>query len=578
MKNDRNNRRKIGEILKEKGLITDKQLEESLEEQKKSGKLLGRALIEKGFVKESDVLDALGVQSGMEVVNLNKVEITQEALDKVPASIARVYNIMPIRLEKNVLIIAIYDPQNVSMLDDLQFMFDCSVKGVVANEEEIKSAIQRYYGAQGESIDELLGEIEKEMPGTILEEARKAEELEEPDISSLQELAAQAPIVKLLNLILLQAIKDRASDIHFEPFEKEFKVRYRVDGALYEMVPPPKHLSLALSSRIKVLANMDIAERRLPQDGRIMLNLGKKYVDLRVSTLPTVFGESVVMRVLDKSVVSLSLDQIGFAPDILNNIKNLIQKPNGIILATGPTGSGKTTTLYSCLKEINKIDYKIITTEDPVEYDIAGIVQVGIKSKIGLTFASCLRSILRQDPDIVLVGEIRDVETAQISMQASLTGHLVFSTLHTNDAPGAITRLADMGIEPFLITSTLEAILAQRLVRTICKDCRESYIPDESLLKELGVTPRDIEGKSFYYGKGCERCNNTGYKGRAAIAELLVMEDSIMPLIIERAPTADIRKRAQESGMRTLREDGLLKIYDGITTIEEVLKETQTYV
>ncbi len=577
VKNDRSNRKKIGLLLREKGLITEKQIEEALEQQKTSGKLLGRVLIDMGFVKESDVLDALGMQSGMEVVNLNKVEITQEALDKVSASIAKVYNIMPIRLDKNVLTIAISDPLNVSMLDDLQFMLDCNVKGVVANEDEIKTTIQKYYGAQGESIDELLHEIEKEMPGATVEEAKKAEELEEPDVASLQEMASQAPIVKLLNLILLQAVKDRASDIHFEPFEKEFKVRYRVDGALYEMVPPPRHLSLALSSRIKVLANLDIAERRLPQDGRIMLNLGKKIVDLRVSTLPTVFGESIVMRVLDKTVVSLSLDQIGLAPDILNRIKKLIQKPNGIMLVTGPTGCGKTTTLYSCLRDINKIDFKIITTEDPVEYDVPGLIQVGVKPKIDLTFASCLRSILRQDPDIILVGEIRDVETAQISIQASLTGHLVFSTLHTNDAPGAVTRLTDMGVEPFLITSTLEAILAQRLVRTICKDCRESYKPDEGLLKELGLTPRDIEGKSFYYGKGCEKCNNTGYRGRAAIAELLVMADNLKPLIIEKATTAEIRKRAQENGMRTLREDGLFKIYDGITTIEEVLKETQTY-
>jgi type IV pilus assembly protein PilB len=396
------------------------------------------------------------------------------------------------------------------------------------------------------------------------------------DLASLEELANSMPVVKLLNLILLQAIKDQSSDIHFEPFEDEFKVRYRVDGMLYEMMPPPKHLSLAITSRIKVMSLLDIAETRLPQDGRIELNISGNPIDLRISTLPTLFGESVVMRVLDRSVVALDLGRIGLREDDMQNIRKLLDLPHGIILVTGPTGCGKTTTLYSCLSEANRIELKIITTEDPVEYDLPGIVQVQINEEIGCTFASCLRSILRQDPDMILVGEVRDLETAQIAVQASLTGHIVFSTLHTNDAPSTITRLVDMGLEPYLIAATLEAIVAQRLVRLICVECKNEYTPDSEELASISLLPDDLPGKNFCYGKGCENCNNTGYRGRTALFETMMITDSLREMILSEASTFDLRRQAQQEGMRSLRESGLLKIYEGVTTIEEVVRETMT--
>jgi len=381
--------------------------------------------------------------------------------------------------------------------------------------------------------------------------------------------------VKLLNLILIQAIKDRASDIHFEPFEDQFKVRYRVDGVLYEMIPPPKHLALALSCRIKVLSNLNIAERRLPQDGRIRLSVMGRQVDVRVSTLPTAFGESVVLRVLDRTIVGLEIEQLGMRQDTLNQMNELIEKPNGIIIVTGPTGCGKTTTLYAFLKKINRLSDKLITTEDPVEYDLEGVVQVAINPRIGLTFDRCLRHILRQDPDKIMVGEVRDLETAQMSIQASLTGHLVLSTLHTNDAPGAVTRLIDMGVEPFLMTSTLETILGQRLIRTICPRCKTKYTPSEFILNELGLTLNDIEGKELFYGKGCHECNDTGYLGRTGIFELMVITDQLRELIMKRSPTVILRQTGQEQGMRTMRDEGILKLFDGMTTVEEVARETR---
>jgi type IV pilus assembly protein PilB len=390
----------------------------------------------------------------------------------------------------------------------------------------------------------------------------------------MEDLANQAPIVKFVNLVLQQAVQDRASDIHFEPFEEEFKIRYRVDGALYEMSPPPKHLALPVISRIKVMANLNIAERRLPQDGRVNFQVGNKQVDLRVSCLPTQFGESVVLRVLDRSTVNLELESLGLPKSIFDYVTEGIQQPNGIIVVTGPTGSGKTTTLYSALRRINTIDQKLLTAEDPVEYDIDGIMQVAVNEAVGLTFGKALRSFLRQDPDVIMVGEMRDLETAQIGIQASLTGHLVLTTLHTNDAPGAVTRLVDMGVEPFLISSTLMAVLAQRLVRTICKKCRTPFEPTESQLALLNLSPHDIGDKVFYYGRGCQACNDTGYKGRKGIFELLVVSEAIRALINERAPTVVLRQKAVELGMVTLREDGLRGIFDGDTTIEEVVKYT----
>ncbi len=562
--------KRIGELLMDKGLITGKQIEQALEEQRLTGKLLGRILVDMGVVTEDEVLQVLGARAGVSVVKIGEMKIPKEVIDKIPASVAKIYTIMPISYEANILTIALTDPLNVSVFDDLRFILGMNVKGAIASEEDITDAIRKYYGVEGETIEDILGIFGEKMEILPLEEME--------DLATLQELASRAPVVKLLNMILLQAVKEKASDIHFEPFEQEYKIRYRVDGVLYEVARPPKNLSLGLASRVKVMANLNIAERRLPQDGRIMISIEGRDVDLRISTLPTIFGESVVMRVLDRSTVSLSLDQVGMLDDMKKSLRYLNQKPNGIILATGPTGCGKTTTLYSCLREINKIEYKVITTEDPVEYDIKGIIQVPINAKIGLTFATSLRHILRQDPDIVMVGEIRDIETAQIAIQASLTGHLVFSTLHTNDAPGAITRMIDMEIEPFLITSTLEAILAQRLIRTICQNCKEEYTPEPGILEDLGVPSDVAKQKKFYRGAGCVRCNNSGFKGRTGIFELLVMNEKLRSLVIEKAHTAVIKNAAIESGMKTMLDDGLQKVYSGITTIEEVFREAQTLV
>ncbi len=558
----------IGEILKDKGLITEDQLDEALSLQKSEGKLLGKILVEKGYVNEEDILSVLSVQLGMKEVDLSKVKIPKDLLDRVPGPIAKAYKIIPIRMESNTLIVAMGDPMNVQILDDLRFMLDCEVRGLRSNEEDVNSAIERFYGVQAESVEELLKQIEATATDV------KHEEKEVTDLAALEEMARQLPIIKLVNLVLIQAIKDRASDIHFEPFEDQFKIRYRVDGVLYEMLPPPKHFAIPVTTRIKVMAQMDIAERRKPQDGRIALHMGGNEIDMRVSTLPTVFGESVVLRVLDKSVLRHSLDELGFQKTDLEKIRKIIRKPNGIVLVTGPTGCGKTTTLYAALIELNSIDVKIITTEEPVEYDIEGLVQVSINTAIGLTFDSCLRSILRQDPDIILVGEVRDLPTAEMSIHSSLTGHLVFSTLHTNDAPSTITRLLDMGVQSYLIASTLEAVISQRLVRVLCQQCKEEYTPPDEELRKLGVIRKDVEGIKFYRAKGCPVCNNIGYVGRTGLYEIMLMNEEIRGLIIEKAITSKLRSAALQHGMRTLRDDGLDKIKKGLTTIEEVIRGT----
>lgn len=559
----------LGSILLEQGIVTESQLNEAFEEKERSGTSLGHALVDFGFTTEEQILNVIADQLGMEVVNMKYVEIPDDVLKRVSSSFARAYEIIPIRFEDNTLTVALSDPLNPTILDDLHFMLGTNVKGAISNKEDIMEAITKFYGTSGESVEDMLKELEHDMPMEKYDE-----ETIQDDVITLRELATEAPVIKLLNLILIQAIKDRASDIHFEPFEDEFKIRYRVDGVLYEMIPPPKHLALALTCRIKVISNLNIAERRLPQDGRIMLNVLGRNVDIRVSCLPTAFGESVVMRVLDREVVNLDINQLGMREDTLEQVKEIIEMPHGIFIVTGPTGSGKTTSLYSFLKQVNRIDLKLITTEDPVEYDIEGIVQVPINSKIGLTFARCLRSILRQDPDKIMVGEIRDIETAQMAIQASLTGHLVFTTLHTNNAPGSITRLVDMGVEPFLVSSTLEAILAQRLIRKICQRCKTPFRPNEFQLNQIGLTLKDIENKELYYGKGCQDCNQSGYKGRTGIFELLVVNDTIRDLIVQGAPTIVIQEKAREGGMRTMREEGILKIYDGLTSIEEVSRET----
>ncbi|MCX7010664.1 MAG: ATPase, T2SS/T4P/T4SS family, partial [Kiritimatiellaeota bacterium] len=454
--------------------------------------------------------------------------------------------------------------------DELQFVLTRDVTFVVMPEEDIKSQVNRFYGEESESVTDMLSALESDLENAGDEIEVKGGD----DISLLAQAASSTPVVRFVNLVMYQAVQNRASDIHFEPFETEFKIRYRVDGALYEMAPPPKHLALPVTSRIKVMSGLNIAERRIPQDGRIQMPVGGRMIDFRVSTLPTQFGESVVLRVLDRSVVSLELENLGMPDDVFQFFGEDIDKPNGIIIVTGPTGSGKTTTLYSALRRLNSIEYKLLTAEDPVEYDIEGLVQVPVNDEVGATFGKCLRAFLRQDPDIIMIGEIRDLETAEIAIQSSLTGHLVFSTLHTNDASGAVTRLIDMNVEPFLITSTLEAILGQRLVRTICSRCRTSYNAEKSMLEQLGLNEESVGGRSFYFGAGCSVCNQTGYKGRRGIYEYLRLKDPIRELIDQRKPTLVIRNKAIELGMRTLRDDGIRCIFDGYTTVEEVLKYT----
>ncbi len=564
----------MGEVLVERGIIGQNELSEALKQQKTKGDLLGQVLVKMGLVSQDEVLEALRAQSGMEAVDLSRFEPEQDAVDFVSGSIARIYNIFPLRLQEHSLQVAMSDPMDIQTLDDLRFMLNLEIKGVLASEDEITRAIDKNYGKDTDSVESLLHQIESEMGRAVTMDEREDEGAGQAiDIEELRDLAERVPVIKLLNLILIQAIRDRASDIHFEPFEDQFKIRYRVDGVLYEMVPPPKHLAIAITSRIKVMAELDIAERRMPQDGRIKLNMKGKGIDMRVSTLPTVFGESVVMRVLDKSVVMLAMENLGISKENLQIFEELIKKPNGIILTTGPTGCGKTTTLYSCLRRLNSVESKIITTEDPVEYDIDGIIQVQIREAIGLTFAACMRSILRQDPDIILVGEIRDKETGDMAIQASLTGHLVFSTLHTNDAPGAVTRLIDMDVEPFLITSTLQAVIAQRLVRTICQNCKQEYEPTEEELANVGLNAEKAKGKTFFMGKGCDMCKNIGYLGRIGIYEILVPNEEIASLVVQRASTHAIREAARKSGMRFMLEDGLEKVYAGVTSIQEVGRE-----
>lgn len=559
----------IGDTLLEKRVINKADYEEAVDEKKRTGKTITRVLVDSGHVSSSHLLRLLSEQVGMEPIELKGRVPDPKALALINPASARLYRVLPLKLIGNTLDIALADPFNPLVLDDLRFMLGTDIRGYIADEIELQDALDKYYGQVRESIEDIIKEIEELHPVPDFKG-----DWQTVDISSLEQLAKAGPVVKLLNLILVQAIRDRASDIHFEPFEDEYKVRYRVDGALYEMVPPPKRLSLAISSRIKVMSGLNIAERRLPQDGRIQIYLDGRDVELRVSSLPTSFGESVVMRVLDRSIVSLELDQIGLDKETENLIRRLIQRTHGIIIVTGPTGAGKTTTLYSCLKVINTIDTKILTTEDPVEYDVDGIVQISIRENIGLTFSRCLRHILRQDPDKIMVGEIRDIETAQMAVQASLTGHLVLSTLHTNDAPESITRLVDMGLDPFLVTSTLEAVIAQRLVRKICPSCKEPFAPSQEVLDTIGLSSSILQGKQFFHSKGCSVCNFTGYKGRTGIFEVLVMDDQLRNLVLERAPTVTIKEKAKELGMVSLKDSGLRKIFDGVTTIEEVAKVT----
>ena len=565
--------RRIGTILVDMGYLDEDALWKVLEEQKRSdGELIGKVATRMGLVTEDQVLKALGEQFGLKVVRLGDMAIPSELTELVNETFATSYKIVPISQNKKdkSITVALGDPRDPATLDSLKTMLGVDVKGVVAAESDVMAAITRLYAGKQESIQDVVRQIENDK-GLAQFSHRNENTI---DLEAIEEMAEAAPVRKLLNMVLLLAIKDKASDIHFEPFEDEYKMRYRVDGVLYELVPPPRHLAPAISSRIKVMSNLDIAERRLPQDGRIELAIGGNQVDIRVSTLPTLFGESVVLRILDRTVVNLDLNKIGMAADILAIWRTVIHKPNGIILVTGPTSSGKTTTLYATLNELNEISEKIITTEEPVEYDIDGLIQVPINGDIGVTFAACLRAILRQDPDKILVGETRDLETAEISIQASLTGHIVFTTLHTNDAPSAITRLRDMGLPTFLITATVEAVLAQRLVRKICAHCKTEFTPSPEVSMELGMTPEDAALKKFVYGKGCEKCNNTGYKGRMGIYELLVMNEQLREMIVSEASLDTFREACRKFGMRTLRESGLLAIHAGQTSIEEVVRET----
>ena len=558
-------------LVKEQGLIDDLQYEEVATELKRSGAPVFQLLQDFGIMKLDDILHAMASNLGTEVVSLRDREFSPDLLKTIPANVARMYHCMPVALNNGMLQVALADPLDPAHADEIGFASKRDVQVVVADPAEIEKAVDRYYG-QEETED--FSKILKELGSDKEIEREVSEAGASDDVRLVESQANEAPIVKFVNLVLFQAIQDRASDIHFEPFETEFRIRYRVDGALYEMAPPPKHLALPVISRLKVMSNLNISERRLPQDGRISYTVANRQVDLRVSTLPTLFGESVVLRVLDRASVNLDLDTLGFPKYLHDYMAEAVQRPNGILIVTGPTGSGKTTTLYSAMRRVNTIDSKLLTAEDPVEYDIEGIMQVAINEAVGMTFGKALRSFLRQDPDIIMVGEMRDLETAQISIQASLTGHLVLSTLHTNDATGAVTRLIDMGVEPFLISSTLMAVLAQRLVRTICKNCRTPFEPTEEQLTLLNLSAHDLGDKVFHYGRGCSVCNDTGYKGRKGIFELLIISEAIRGLINERAPTIVLRQKAIELGMVPLREDGLRSIFEGDTTIEEVVKYT----
>ena len=568
--------RRFGRVLTKMGKVTRDDVQVALTAQQTThkGKKLGQILLESGKITEQDIEIALAGQFGFEYVDLSALDLPPEVVSAIQPATANSYKVVPVGYEPatRALVIAMKNRDNYRAVDDLKNVMGFgSVRCVVAPPDQIDAAIARHYG--GKSMADAGRKILAEQDSAAVQAAagRSSASI---DLTTLSDAMSDNKVVELLNHLLMQAIADKASDIHMEPFESEFKVRYRIDGVLYEMLPVPKPLAMPLVSRVKVLAKLNISERRLPQDGRVEMALPSGQVDLRVAVLPTMFGESVVLRVLDRSNVQLSLDRIGLRDDDLEHVRTLINKPNGIVIVTGPTGSGKTTTLYAALDELNQEDTKILTAEDPVEYDIAGLVQCQVNHDQELTFAKLLRSFLRQDPDIILVGEVRDLETAQISIQASLTGHLVFTTLHTNDAPSSIARLTDLGVESFLLTATLEAIIAQRLARRICTNCKEEFMPSEEQLMELALRPQDVGGRTFFRGRGCERCNKSGYKGRLAIFEIMSMNDDMREIIMSQGSTAVLRHAARKYGMRTLRECGLLSIYDGQTTIDEVVRET----
>ncbi|MEI7910979.1 MAG: GspE/PulE family protein [Verrucomicrobiota bacterium] len=549
------------ELFQSRGLIDRSLAQDVLSEIEHSGKEVAEILADFQIVhSRDDVWPIVASELGTEVVDIRNWTPPEALLALVPAGTARLHGALPIKFDETGLYVVLVDPLNPQTLEDLRFALGREIHLLVAPDYLVEQKINDCYGGEGKAMEDILSQLQ--LGGDSVTAA------------DLEAEANSAPIIRYVDLVLYQAIKEKASDIHFEPFEKDFKIRYRVDGALYEMAPPPVHLALPIISRVKVMANMNIAERRLPQDGRIVKQVGEKMVDMRVSTLPTHHGESVVLRVLDRSSVNLTLENLGLPDSIYNYVTETIEKPNGIFIVTGPTGAGKTTTLYAALRRINTIDSKLLTAEDPVEYDIDGIIQIPINEAIGLDFPRVLRAFLRQDPDRIMIGEMRDKETATIAIQAALTGHLVLSTLHTNDSAGAITRLIDMGCEPFLVSASLEGVLAQRLVRTICKECRTPYEPNEAILSQLGISPHELGDKQFFTGGGCDICGQSGYRGRRGLYELLNITDPVRDLITGRAPTVVIKQKAMELGMNTLREDGLRNIYLGTTTIEEVLKYT----
>ena len=537
------------------------QLDEVAEEVERSGKPVMEIIENYGLFSRTDLLQVIANSLGSYVWDPQSADVKKEVIASIDTNTARSYGVIPVALEDDTLHLAMRNPLDYQTVESLRFILGKNILPVAVDPDMFDSELERYYPEEVDSVADIIAELG---PSQLLEDSTKSDE----------ERANDAPIVKFVDVVMQQAIKDKASDIHFEPFEKEFRIRYRVDGALYEMPPPPKSLAIPVISRVKIISGLNISERRRPQDGRIQLKFQGRPVDLRVSCLPTSYGESVVLRVLDRTVVNLQLDSLGIGQDVLDKLREMIHLPNGILLVTGPTGSGKTTTLYSALGEVNTVEDKLLTAEDPVEYDIEGIVQVPINDAVGMTFQRALRAFLRQDPDRILVGEIRDFETAQIAIEASLTGHFVFSTLHTNDSASTVTRLVDMGVEPFLICSSLAGILAQRLVRRVCKNCKTYYVPSDSDLERLGIDRSVVGDHKFCYGRGCPNCNHTGYKGRKALTELLVVNNEIREMIANEAPANHLREKARELGMRTLREDGLAAVMNGETTVDEVVRYT----
>ena len=555
-------------ILLSEEICSETQLLEIEEEYHRTGKRFADLLIDFGIINEENLLQLMATSLGTDVIDLAGVEIPKEIVDMIDAQTIRMYGVVPLSFDGVAITVASRNPLNYQIADELRFILDKEIKVVIAREKQIDSAIEKYYPVESETMHDMLASLEVDI------EDGTAKNLDSLKDEELENMANDTPIIRFVDVVMYQAIKAKASDVHFEPFEKEFKIRYRVDGALYEMAPPPKNLAVPVISRVKIMSGLNISERRRPQDGRIQLKIGGRPVDLRVSSLPTSHGESVVLRVLDRSVVNLDLNVLGIGEDVLRQMRNIIHMPNGIFVVTGPTGCGKTTTLYSAIKEVNSPEDKLLTAEDPVEYDLEGVIQLPIHDSIGMTFGRALRAFLRQDPDIIMIGEIRDLDTAQMAIQASLTGHFVFSTLHTNDSSGAVTRLIDMGVEPFLITSSLIAVLGQRLIRKTCTNCKTGFVPTDDDLALLELTREEIGDKKFYYGKGCQNCNQSGYKGRKSISELLVMTPQIRELVTQKAPTIVIKTKARELGMKTMREDGIRSILDGETTMEEVLKYT----